>query len=33
MKIGKEMEHFFETYKKVEGKRTDMFGWRSANHA
>jgi inorganic pyrophosphatase len=29
----REIEHFFEIYKELEGKRTEMRGWRGLNEA
>jgi inorganic pyrophosphatase len=29
----KEIEHFFSTYKQLEGKETRVEGWRDADHA
>lgn len=28
-----EIEHFFQEYKKLEGKSTQVFGWKNANMA
>jgi inorganic pyrophosphatase len=29
----REIEHFFSVYKELEGKHTEIKGWRNAAHA